>query len=62
MPGGWDDEDPYGDGEYIPVRVYWDEWAQKWKCRCYSWTRYGKCAHLVRYRRTVELRVKEEYL
>lgn len=61
MTSSWDDEDD-PDGEYIPVRVFFDERTQKWACRCLLYEHFGKCLHLTRYRRQIELDVKEEYL
>ena len=53
-------EDPYED--YVPVRVFFDEPSRKWKCRCFTYEKYGSCTHLTPYRRETEVRVLEEYL
>jgi hypothetical protein len=55
-----DDEDPCG--EYLPVRVFWDHREQKWSCRCLLYELEGRCPHLVRYRKVIELTPKERYL
>ncbi len=58
----YDDEDPYEDGEYVPVRVFWDSVKQQWGCRCASFARTGKCSHLVHWRKKEDVIPLEEYL
>jgi len=56
------DEDPYEDGEYVPIRVFWDSARGNWGCRCASFTLHGKCHHLVQWRRKEDVFPLEEYL
>jgi len=58
----YDDEDPYEDGEYVPVRVFWDDQDQQWKCRCLLHVRTGRCPHVVYWRKIVIVQVKGGYL
>ena len=61
MTSRWDkDGDPYG--KYVPVRVFFNEETQEWACHCLLYQVEGKCPHLVRYRRTTELSISEDYL
>jgi hypothetical protein len=56
------DEDPYEDGEYVPVRVFWDSARQQWGCRCASFVLRGKCGHLVRWRKKEDVFPLDRYL
>jgi len=56
------DPDEWEEDILYPVRVFWDEGRQDWACRCLLYEKYGRCAHLTRYRRQAEVRVLEEYL
>ncbi len=56
------DEDPYEDGEYVPVRVFWDSRKQQWGCKCDAFTREGKCRHLVHWRKKESIFPLERYL
>ena len=52
-----DPEDPY-----VPVRVFWNDYIQKWACHCLLYQLEGKCPHLMRYRKIIKLDVEEKYL
>jgi hypothetical protein len=66
MPGWWDDDDDdYDDyGEYDPRwgrrGVYFRD--GQWRCPCARYTSQGICHHLVPFRKTVNVEVKDGML
>lgn len=62
MPGWWDDDDDDYPGEWMPelVKNYFE--SVTWYCACRHYKIYGRCQHMVLYRRIVVLDVMEKYL
>lgn len=58
MPGWWDDDD---EDEFYGEWMPWPD-PKTLTCTCWRYRHYGRCQHLVLYRKIVELEVSEKYL